>query len=280
MPSVIRAMLRPAMRLLQGTELKDYFRDPTKVTSWWRPEEGAYRFWHDQEFGLLDRYLASDGSPLVLDAACGQGRYARYLARKGCRVCALDINPKMLDIARERASREGLADRIEFVEGDVESFAADGRPAFDIVLCMDALDHMADLERAIANLAGLLKSGGTLVTTYTSKESLYGLARGVYTSIAYRRRDDAVDIAQTYSWPRFAAALTAAGITIEHRVGIGLLMAPQERIALGPAGRLLRMLSRIDIALKGHHADNWLCRHCAVVTAIGTRRGARSVPPS
>jgi 2-polyprenyl-3-methyl-5-hydroxy-6-metoxy-1,4-benzoquinol methylase len=96
------------LRLLQGEELKTYFKDPNVVPSWWRPEQGDFQFWHQQELKILDQYFPISGSPLMLDAACGQARFARYFAGKGCRVHALDINAKMLEIARARALEAGL----------------------------------------------------------------------------------------------------------------------------------------------------------------------------
>ena len=108
------------MKHLTGKDLKDYFRDPYLVTTWWRPEEGRYAFWHEQEFRILDKYLKISPNWTVLDAACGQGRFARYFAKKGCRVHAFDINAKMLQIAKKRAIREGPADHIEFFENDLE----------------------------------------------------------------------------------------------------------------------------------------------------------------
>ncbi len=258
------------MRRLHGAELKEYFRDPEGVTSWWRPEQGAYQFWHQQEIKLLNEYFPLEGSPLVLDAACGQARFARYFARKGCRVHALDINAKMLEAARARAQEAGLMDRIEFFEGDVETFANKGT-SYDIVSCMDAMEHFADLDLAVRNLTGMLKKGGHFITTYTSKECVYGMLRGLYTLYAYNMKREGVDIAQTYTFKRFKAALDKSGIAIEQTFGVGLLMAPQERINLGPLNGLLKRLSQAEIRLKGFHANNWLSRHCAVVVVIGRR---------
>src|SRR3989338_2735006 len=126
------------MKRLAGSELKAYFKDPEKVTSWWQPEEGKYRFWHDQEFRILDKYLEVRPGWKVLDAACGQGRFSRYYAHKGCQVSALDINAEMLVIAKQRAEAEKVVYRIQFFEGDLEEFSGQ-RDAFDLVTCMDAL---------------------------------------------------------------------------------------------------------------------------------------------
>jgi hypothetical protein len=172
--------------------------------------------------------------------------------------------------SRARAREAGLADRIEFFEGDVETFANTGT-SYEIVSCMDALEHMADLDLAMRNLTAMIKKGGHFITTYTSKERVYGMLRGLYTFYAYRLKREGVDIAQTYTFKRFKSALDKAGIAIEHTFGVGLIMAPQERIRLGPLNGLLKGVSQAEIAIKGFHADNWLSRHCAVVVVIGSR---------
>ncbi len=259
------------MKRLVGTELKKYFKDPDKVTSWWKPEEGPYKFWHEQEFKILDKYVKVEPSWRILDAACGQGRFARYYAKKGARVQALDINPKMLQIARERSEQEGIRGNIDFFEGDVETFSRNEQE-FDIVTCMDALDHMDDLNLAIKNLVKPLKKNGLFITTYTSTESFYGFLRDVYTLFAYRSRDAEVDIGKAYTFIEIKEACAAAGIHIEHVFGIGLVMAPQERVRFPLfVNRFFEFLSRLDIGMKPYHADGFFATRCSGVMLIGRR---------
>lgn len=259
------------MKRLRGAELKQYFRDPRRVTAWWRPKEGRYWFWHEQEFRIIDRYLQVNPLWKVLDAACGQGRFARYFAKKGCRVRGLDINVAMLGIARAEARCEGVSGNIEFVEGDIETFSRNN-VGFDVVLCMDALDHMGDLNLAVKRLADSVKPGGIFIGTYTSAHSFYGFLRGVYTFFAYRWRSAEVDIARTYSLTEVRGSLVAAGVRIEHIFGIGLFMAPQERIRFPLLlNRVFEALSRLDIFVKPYYVDSWFAAHCSGVMFIGRR---------
>ncbi len=258
------------MAHLTGKGLKDYFRDPHLVTTWWKPEEGRYAFWHEQEFRILDKYLKVNPDWTVLDAACGKGRFARYFARKGCQVLALDINAKMLQIAKKRAIREGVGDRIEFFENDLETLSQNG-VQYDLVTCMDALDHMDDLRRAVQNLANPLKSGGNLIITYTSDESFYGFLRNLYAKLAYHA---GVDIARAYKLDTFRQIFRDLGIEVEGIYGIGLLMAPQERIRFSLLlNRFFELISRLDIFLMPYHKDNWCARHASVVLIIGRKVG-------
>ena len=261
------------MSHLTGKGLKDYFRDPHLVTTWWKPEEGRYAFWHEQEFRILDKYLKINPKWTVFDAACGQGRFARYFAKKGCRVHALDINTKMLQIAKERAIREGVRDRIEFFENDLEAFTQNGIQ-YDIVTCMDALDHMDDLKLAVQNLTNPLKSGGNLIITYTSEESFYGFLRNLYAKFKYQKSDAGGNIARAYKLDAFRQIFRDLGIKIEGIFGIGLLMAPQERIRFSLfLNRFFELVSRLDIFLMPYHKDNWYARHASVVMIVGRKVG-------
>ncbi len=258
---------------LTGKDLKDYFRNPHLVTTWWQPEEGRYAFWHEQEFRILDKYLKVNPNWTVLDAACGQGRFARYFARKECRVHALDINTKMLQIAKERAIREGVGDRIEFLENDLEALGQN-EVQYDLVTCMDALDHMDNLRLAVENLANPLKSGGNLIITYTSEESFYGFLRNLYTKFTYYKSNAGVDVGCAYKLDTFRQIFRDLGIEVEGIFGVGFLMAPQERIRLPLfLNRFFECVSRLDIFLMPYHKDNWFARHASVVMIVGRKVG-------
>jgi 2-polyprenyl-3-methyl-5-hydroxy-6-metoxy-1,4-benzoquinol methylase len=99
-----------------------------------------------------------DGLPTgtVLDAACGTGRYAAYLAARGHRVVGVDGSPEMLDRARVRVPDA------TFARGDLHRLPlADG--AVDVVVCALALVHVPSLAPVMAEFARVLRPGGHLV---------------------------------------------------------------------------------------------------------------------
>lgn len=92
----------------------------------------------------------------ALDAACGTGRYAEYLAAQGHRVIGVDSCPDMLSHARPRVPqadfRRGDLDRLPLPDDHV-----------DIVVCALALTHLPDLKPPITEFVRVLRPGGHLV---------------------------------------------------------------------------------------------------------------------
>lgn len=99
----------------------------------------------------------------VLDFGCGAGRQAVALAHAGAaRVIGVESNPATLRSARALAESEGLGpDRVAFAAsaGDVDG-------GFDIVLSKDSMEHFADPEAVLAEMAGALAPGGRLLVTF------------------------------------------------------------------------------------------------------------------
>jgi SAM-dependent methyltransferase len=97
----------------------------------------------------------------VLDLGCGYGETSVYLALLGARVDAVDISPRMLEVARQLAERHGVADRIAFhaAPGEQLPFADE---SFDAVFGHDVLHHL-DLDRAGAEVHRVLVPGGRAV---------------------------------------------------------------------------------------------------------------------
>jgi ubiquinone/menaquinone biosynthesis C-methylase UbiE len=99
------------------------------------------------------------GGDRLLDVGCGTGAAVRAAAKIVERAVGVDLSPKMLDQARERAA--GLSG-VEFVEGDSENLPfADGE--FTAVLCTTSLHHYPRPEAAAREFARVLAPGGRIV---------------------------------------------------------------------------------------------------------------------
>ncbi len=117
-------------------------------------EEGGGLFAADEP--LVAEFLVGREPGVALDAACGTGRFAEFLARHGHRVIGVDSSPDMLAHARRRVPdgefRLGELDRLPLPDDSV-----------DVVVCTLALVHVPRLEPVIAEFARVLRPGGDLV---------------------------------------------------------------------------------------------------------------------
>jgi 2-polyprenyl-3-methyl-5-hydroxy-6-metoxy-1,4-benzoquinol methylase len=94
---------------------------------------------------------------LVLDLGCGMGGLTTALALSGASVQPLDFNPSYCRITRLRGTRYGLDFSPVNAAGEYLPFA-DGH--FDLIVCMDVLEHVRDPERLLSEISRCLKPGG------------------------------------------------------------------------------------------------------------------------
>lgn len=85
----------------------------------------------------------------ILDVGTGTGRAARLLARGGARVTGVDASDAMLDVARLRASEEGV--QVKFLRGDAHALEFHDH-SFDVAICLRVLMHTPQWRRVIAEL--------------------------------------------------------------------------------------------------------------------------------
>ena len=111
---------------------------------------------------LIKEHLPKDKNARILDAGGGTGRTTLPLAKMGYKVTLCDISSGMLNVAREKLSREGLLDRVEIEEADIAHlpFADE---VFDFIVCLAGPLSLADSLKAAKELARVMKKGGKLI---------------------------------------------------------------------------------------------------------------------
>src|ERR1700761_8035736 len=92
----------------------------------------------------------------VLDVGCGGGLLCEALARAGARVTGIDLAPGMIEVARLHAAEQGLD--ITYKVTPAEEIGGE----FDVVTCMEMLEHVPDPSAMTATLASLVKPGGNV----------------------------------------------------------------------------------------------------------------------
>ena len=139
--------------------------------SWWDPA-GPSKPLHELNpvrLRYIDRRPACRDSR-ALDVGCGGGILAEAMARSGARVLGIDLSQAVLDVAELHALDSQSRRRIS---GDWRRAAGDEQPgAFDLVTCMEMLEHVPDPAASIAALATLVKPGGDVVVSTLNRKAV------------------------------------------------------------------------------------------------------------
>jgi ubiquinone/menaquinone biosynthesis C-methylase UbiE len=156
------------------------------------------------EQAVVWRLLDQVAPGRALDAACGTGRHARWLAERGHEVFGVDATPEMLARARENVPRAS------FEQADLRAlpFAND---SFDLVVCALALDHVAQFDAAIAELARVVRPEGAVVIS-----DLHPVVKVLGGAAFFRDSDGASGVVRSYrrSHGDYLDAFAACGLTV------------------------------------------------------------------
>jgi 2-polyprenyl-6-hydroxyphenyl methylase/3-demethylubiquinone-9 3-methyltransferase len=144
--------------------------------SWWDPA-GPSKPLHELN-PLRLRYIEQVARLLdarVLDVGCGGGILSEAMARSGARVLGIDLAQAVLDVAELHALESRL--QVEYRAVAAEELAAVRPDSFDLVTCMEMLEHVPDPAATLKALAALVKPGGdVIVSTLNRKPQAFAVA--------------------------------------------------------------------------------------------------------
>lgn len=126
---------------------------------WWDPD-GEFKTLHDIN-PLRTQWIASHvdvAGRVLLDIGCGGGLLAEALAARGAQVTGIDLAERALKVARMHALESGLEPHYECISA--EQLAAERPAAFDVVCCMEMLEHVPDPASIVRACAQLVRPGG------------------------------------------------------------------------------------------------------------------------
>lgn len=141
--------------------------DPAELAKF---SELAHRWWDpDSEFRPLHQInplrlgwiesLAPLAGCRVVDVGCGGGILADAMARRGASVLGIDLSTKALKVAQLHALEAGTPD-VSYREVSAEALAAEQPASFDVVTCMEMLEHVPDPGSVVRACHDLVKPGG------------------------------------------------------------------------------------------------------------------------
>lgn len=94
----------------------------------------------------------------VLDVGCGGGILAESMAKEGAKVTGLDMGKEPLEVARLHALEAGV--KLDYIQSTIEDHAEQNPQTYDVVTCMEMLEHVPDPLSVIQSCARLVKPGG------------------------------------------------------------------------------------------------------------------------
>lgn len=141
------------------------------ASRWWDPS-GEFKPLHllnpvrlsyisDEVEGLFGKH--------IIDVGCGGGILSESMAKRGAIVTGLDMADESLNVARLHALETGTD--ITYVQATAEEYAASHQAQFDIVTCMEMLEHVPDPQSVIQACADLAKPGATLFFSTLNKSA-------------------------------------------------------------------------------------------------------------
>ncbi len=126
---------------------------------WWNEDAKIYALHHlnQPRFEFFDRYISNWQGLKVLDVGCGGGFSCEFMAARGVIVSGIDQSQKCIAAAKNHAIQSGFA--IDYQAGVAESMPyADN--TFDAIVCVDVLEHVADVQQVLAEVSRILKPNG------------------------------------------------------------------------------------------------------------------------
>ncbi len=127
---------------------------------WWDPES-EFRPLHQinpLRLNWIDG-LSGLAGKRVLDVGCGGGILSDSMARRGADVTGIDLATKALKVAQLHAL-EAETPNVRYVETSVEALAAEQPASFDVVTCMEMIEHVPDAASVVRSCSQLVKPGG------------------------------------------------------------------------------------------------------------------------
>ena len=133
------------------------------ASRWW-DTESEFKSLHDinpLRVSYIEEQCGGLSGKKVLDIGCGGGILAEAMAEHGAEVTGIDMAEQSLEIARMHLLESGL--KVDYQQSTAEQFALDHPHQFDVITCLEMLEHVPDPASILQAAAGLVKADGCIV---------------------------------------------------------------------------------------------------------------------
>ncbi|MDM8565742.1 bifunctional 2-polyprenyl-6-hydroxyphenol methylase/3-demethylubiquinol 3-O-methyltransferase UbiG [Candidatus Halobeggiatoa sp. HSG11] len=132
------------------------------ASRWWDPES-EFKPLHDinpLRLGYIEKYEKNLADKKILDVGCGGGILSESLAQRGAKVTGIDMSETPLNIAKLHLHETGL--EVNYRQITVEELATESPNSFDVITCMEMLEHVPDPASVVTSCYKLLKPEGKI----------------------------------------------------------------------------------------------------------------------
>jgi 2-polyprenyl-6-hydroxyphenyl methylase / 3-demethylubiquinone-9 3-methyltransferase len=160
-PAHVAGFFMDNPRMSQNFDTAELAKFTDLAHDWWNkdsPSFGALHAINPLRLDWIDSLAAID-SKRILDVGCGGGILADSMAHKGAHVLGIDLGEESLKIAQLHAL-EAQTPSIKYQKISAEDLAAAAPASFDVVTCMEMLEHVPDPAAVVEACSNLVKPGG------------------------------------------------------------------------------------------------------------------------
>ena len=187
---------------------------------WW-DKTSEFKPLHDinpLRLNYIDKAISLNGKT-VLDVGCGGGILSESMADKGAKVTGIDLGEKALKVAQLHSLESGVA--VDYKLVSVEEFAEKSPASFDVVTCLEMLEHVPDPASVVAACAKLVKPGGHVFFSTINrnpKAYLFAVIGAEYVLNMLPRGTH--DYAKFIKPSELASWIRPASLSLQHQIGM------------------------------------------------------------
>ena len=138
--------------------------EKSELNQWWNIK-GNYKILHKinplrLEF-ILNNFDKSIRKKNILDIGCGGGLISELLAKKNANVTGIDENIYNIKQAKDHAKMGSI--KIDYKNQSLDTFYKKNKKKYDLILCLEVLEHVDDVKKTLDKISELMKPGATLI---------------------------------------------------------------------------------------------------------------------